>query len=221
MHWCGWWNGFGKHTRNRAVKLEDTFIKLLYHVNCVLFHHFFAKSVFPCFDAPDYKLVAWPPFHFHKDVTNEPTRDDIEQALQEGAKPDAEIDDPDEIPESSGRKRKVEAGESNDSQTSKKQKRNDDSSSSSSSSSSGNAKGAKEEKKPDKSFVEAVPKSKTSASAKATGRGRGRGGAKLLDTSGVVPHIRPEIFQASIDRGGLENRTKDKPASSASKRSKK
>ena len=54
-------------------------------------------------------------------MTNKPTRDDIQQALQEGAKPDADIDDPDEIPETtSTRKRKVQASESNDSQNSMK-----------------------------------------------------------------------------------------------------
>ena len=134
-------------------------------------------------------------------MTNKPTRDDIQQALQEGAKPDADIDDPDEIPETtSTRKRKVQASESNDSQNSKKQKGNEDSSSSSSSSSPMDAKGAGGVPKIDKSPAEVVPKSKTAPSAKSTTAGRGRGGPKLLDTSNVVPHLRPEVFQRGLDK---------------------
>ena len=132
--------------------------------------------MFPSFlDTPDYKLDVWPGLSHCfviKDMTNKPTRDDIQQALQDGAKPDADIDDPDEIPETtSTRKRKVQASESNDSQNSKKQKGNEDSSSSSSSSSPMDAKGAGGVPKIDKSPAEVVPKSKTAPSAKSTTAG--------------------------------------------------
>lgn len=155
-------------------------------------------------------------------MTNKPTRDDIQQALQEGAKPDADIDDPDEIPETtSTRKRKVQASESNDSQNSKKQKGNEDSSSSSSSSSPMDAKGAGGVPKIDKSPAEVVPKSKTAPSAKSTTAGRGRGGPKLLDTSNVVPHLRPEVFQRGLDRGRERDDKKLKEKSAPAPKKKK
>ena len=62
----------------------------------------------------------------------------------------------------------------------------------------------------DKSPAEVVPKSKTAASCKP--KGRGRGGPKLLDTSNVVPHIRGDVYRASVDKGDMDDRKKDKPA---------
>eukprot|EP00435_Cladocopium_sp_Y103_P063062 s13_g24.t1 len=140
------------------------------------------------------------------DVTNKPTREQIEAALAEGSKPDAEIDEADdEIPDKktteSSRKRKASESNHEGSEEVKKSKGSDSSSSTSTSSSSEkDTKGAfsVEDKK------ESL-KASSSSAPKGSGRGRGRTsgagrGPKLLDTSGVKPHIRPEVYAASVAR---------------------
>ena len=151
-----------------------------------------------------------------KDMASKPSRTQIADALNEADRPDAEIDDDDDkIPgaEQVTKKRKRDQSESKESEKgSEKEKKQKSSSSSSSSSSSGPAasgsKAAKnaEDKKTD------MPKPKASTPSSPKGRGRGRvgrgasGGPKLLDTSKVKPHLRPEVHQQALDAGDMRDR---------------
>ena len=153
-----------------------------------------------------------------KDVASKPSRAQIADALNEADRPDAEIDDDgDNIPgaEQVTKKRKREESESKESEKgseNEKKRKSSSSSSSSSSSTPGQAapSGSKakivEDKKTD------MPKSKASTPSSPKGRGRGRvgrgasGGPKLLDTSNVKPHVRPEVRQQVLDAGDMRDR---------------
>lgn len=142
-------------------------------------------------------------------MSEKPTRKQISDALEAGEKPNAEIDDEDEIPDEAkvGKKRVNEQSESQESQPSKRLKRAVSSSSSSSSSSTSQNPGPP--KGGTKSFT--VDDKKTPAAASSSkGKGKSKAApkAKLLDTSGVKLHIRPEVYQASLDEGDMKDRKK-------------
>lgn len=149
--------------------------------------------------------------------------------MEEAEKPDAEIDDPDIIPDSVGKKRNAEGGDRDSEASHKKRKtlsESDSSSSSSTSSSSDNdAKGVSVEDK--KALLEDKKVSVSSGKAKkdsqtvepkGRGRGRGRGGPKLLDTSSVKHHIDPILHQQSLDEGDMKDRKQTAKASTRKKR---
>ena len=159
-----------------------------------------------------------------EDIADKPSRDAIKAALEEADKPDAEIDDPDIIPDSVGKKRNAE-GSDRDSEASQKKRKtlsvseSSSSSSSTSSSSNGNAKGVSVEDKKavaeDKKISVSSDKTKKvqkPVEPKGRGRGSGRGGPKLLDTSNVKPHIDPIHHRQSIDEGDMKDRQTTKAA---------
>ena len=157
-----------------------------------------------------------------EDVKDKPTRAQIETALIEGSKPDAEIDEEDEIPDkTSPTTKKRKASESNEGSKSVKKSRGDGSSNSDSSTVSSSLEKdtqgdfSVEDKKTSLKTTPAKAASSSSA-PKGSGRSRGgrasgsgRGGPKPLDTSGVKPHIRPEVYNALIKKQWQQNKRLD------------
>ena len=124
-----------------------------------------------------------------KDISSKPSKVDIRLALDEASLPNADIDDPDVIPEATTSRKRKASSESVASDSKKKPKSVSGSSSSSSSSTSSDAKDVKPEDK------KATAKG---SSAKASSSNPGSGVVKLLDTSNV-----------KIDRKGWQQVAKD------------
>lgn len=159
---------------------------------------------FVCIEEYIKRLLIFPVLRQPQDVSSKPTRLQISEALETSNKPDADIDEPDHIPETTvvSRKRKGES-ESDDQPEKKKAKDSSSSNSSSSSSSSSGSKGTKkvEQTKVVEKTAVAKPDPKS-----LKGKGRGRSAARLIDTSNVKPHIHPDLYRRSLDEGDMRDR---------------
>ena len=132
-----------------------------------------------------------------KDISSKPSKVDIRLALDEASLPNADIDDPDVIPEATTSRKRKASSESVASDSKKKPKSVSGSSSSSSSSTSSDAKDVKPE---DKKATAKGSSAKASSSNPGSGKSSGKKGpvVKLLDTSNV-----------KIDRKGWQQVAKD------------
>ena len=156
-----------------------------------------------------------------KDISSKPSRLDVQLALDEASRPNADIDDPDEIPEvTTSRKRKA----SSESAVSESNKKHKSVSGTSSTSSSSSSSGVKKDVKAEDKKATAKASSAKAGSPKSSGVKKGPV-VKLLDTSHITTSgkgwhqsTKDEVDMAARNSSAKAAKAKAKTGTAAAKK---
>eukprot|EP00434_Breviolum_minutum_P011653 symbB.v1.2.010276.t1/scaffold619.1/size180033/12 len=155
------------------------------------------------------------------DISSKPSRLDVQLALDEASRPNADIDDPDEIPEvTTSRKRKA----SSESAVSESNKKHKSVSGTSSTSSSSSSSGVKKDVKAEDKKATAKASSAKAGSPKSSGVKKGPV-VKLLDTSHITTSgkgwhqsTKDEVDMAARNSSAKAAKAKAKTGTAAAKK---